>query len=84
MAFHLAGRIAETDGLRDGLSPDRAGDVFAVLASLTTYRQVLDDYGWSLDACEVGPVKRSALCCSGSLACLDRETRRTPSITIRC
>lgn len=48
----LAERIAETGSLKEGLAPERAGDIFALLSSMATYRQLLDGYGWSLDECE--------------------------------
>jgi hypothetical protein len=49
----LVGRIAEKGGLKEGLPLDRASDTFALLSSMTTYHQLLHDYGWSLDECEM-------------------------------
>lgn len=48
----LVGRIAEKGGLKEGLALDRASDTFALLSSMATYHQLLNDYGWSLDDCE--------------------------------
>lgn len=48
----LAGRIAETGSLKAGLTPERAGDIFGLLTWAATYRQMIDDFGWTLDEAE--------------------------------
>ena len=48
----LAERIAQAGDLRDGLTLDRAGDIFGMLTWVTTFRELTDTYGWTLDECE--------------------------------
>lgn len=48
----LAGRLAAADALKPGLTPERAGDIFGLLAWAETYRQLTQDYGWTLDDAE--------------------------------
>jgi hypothetical protein len=45
-------RIARKHGLREGMSPRRGGDIFAVLTSTESWQQLHADHGWSWDEIE--------------------------------
>jgi hypothetical protein len=45
-------RLAARGARRPELPPERAGDVLGLLASISIYRQLIDDYGWTFDECE--------------------------------
>ena len=48
----LVGRLAAAGALKPGLAPERAGDILGLLAWAATFRQLTEDYGWTLDAAE--------------------------------
>jgi AcrR family transcriptional regulator len=48
----LAQELAARGALRPGLPPERAGDILGLLTSIPVSRQLVDDYGWTLDECE--------------------------------
>jgi AcrR family transcriptional regulator len=48
----VAFRLAEVGALRLGLSPERAGAILGALTWVDTYRNLIQDYGWTFDECE--------------------------------
>jgi hypothetical protein len=51
-ARRTAARLGRLGHLREGMAPERAGDILALLTSPQTYAQLTRDYGWSFDECE--------------------------------
>jgi AcrR family transcriptional regulator len=48
-ATRVIGQLAELGALRDGLDPERAGDILWTLISPEVTRMLVEDRGWSLD-----------------------------------
>jgi len=45
--------LADHQILRPDLTVDRAADIFGLMTSVSTFRQLTEDYGWTFDECQV-------------------------------